>query len=122
MRIGAALLLIAVGAILRFAVTVSAHGFNVHTVGDILMLVGIVGLLLWLMIWSPYAPRRRRPTVVSVPPGPAEPYEAYEEVEPREARPSPDAYRPAEPRGTRPPAGDDYETLPLDQRDQRHYR
>ena len=40
MTIGAALLLIAAGAILRFAInTVSTHGINVHTIGDILMIV-----------------------------------------------------------------------------------
>jgi len=52
-------LLIAVGAILRFAVTVTTHGFNVHTVGVILLIVGIVGLfisVLWMTVW---ADRRR---------------------------------------------------------------
>ena len=63
MGIGTSLLLIAVGAILRFAVTVTAKGFNIHTVGVILMVVGIVGLLisvLWMTMW---ADRRRRDTV-----------------------------------------------------------
>lgn len=52
MRIGGSLLLVAVGAILRFAVTVhNSHGFNVHTAGVILMVVGAIGLLasvLWM--------------------------------------------------------------------------
>jgi hypothetical protein len=52
MRIGGSLLLIAVGAVLRFAITVhNAHGFNVHTAGVILMIVGAVGLIitaLWM--------------------------------------------------------------------------
>ena len=41
----------AVGAILRFAVTVNTlqHGFNVHTIGTILMVVGAVGALLSLI-------------------------------------------------------------------------
>jgi hypothetical protein len=59
MGLGTSLLLIAVGAILRFAVTVTTHGFNVHTVGVILLIVGIVGLLisvLWMTVW---ADRRR---------------------------------------------------------------
>jgi hypothetical protein len=61
MTIGAALLLIAVGAILRFAVqTVSTHGINLHTIGDILMLIGVVGLLLWVFVWGPWSWRRRR--------------------------------------------------------------
>jgi len=43
MTIGAGLFLIAVGAILRFGVTVSTPGFSVHTIGDILMIVGAQG-------------------------------------------------------------------------------
>jgi hypothetical protein len=44
---GPALVLIAVGAILWFAVTASAiPGLNVHIVGVILLLIGVVGLLL----------------------------------------------------------------------------
>ncbi len=58
MRIGAALVLIAVGAILRFAlVTVSSHGIYLHTIGDILMAVGLLGLILWMVIWAPWARR-----------------------------------------------------------------
>jgi hypothetical protein len=63
MGLGTSLLLIAVGAILRFAVTVTTHGFNVHTVGIILLIVGIVGLLisvLWMTVW---ADRQRRVAV-----------------------------------------------------------
>jgi uncharacterized membrane protein YdbT with pleckstrin-like domain len=45
------IIVFAVGAILRFAVTMSTyqHGFNVHTVGVILMIVGAVGALLSLI-------------------------------------------------------------------------
>jgi hypothetical protein len=60
MRIGAALVLIAVGAILRFAlVTVVTHGIYLHTIGDILMGVGVLGLILWAAIWGPWARNRR---------------------------------------------------------------
>ncbi len=60
MTIGAGLILIAVGAILRFGIsTVSTHGFGIHTVGDILMVVGVVGVVLWLLVWAPWAPRAR---------------------------------------------------------------
>jgi hypothetical protein len=60
MTIGAALLLLAAGAILRFAVnTVSTHGINLHIIGDILMVVGVIGLVLWLFIWAPWARNRR---------------------------------------------------------------
>lgn len=61
MRIGGSLLLIAIGAILRFAVTVhNSHGFNVHTAGVILMVVGAIGLVL-TAIWMS---TRRRTDVV----------------------------------------------------------
>lgn len=60
MTIGAGILLIAVGAILRFGIsTVSTHGFGVHTIGDILMIVGAIGVVLWLLVWAPWAPRAR---------------------------------------------------------------
>lgn len=62
MTIGAALLLIAVGAILRFAITtVTTHGVDVHTIGDILMIVGVVGLVIWFFVWAPWARNRRYP-------------------------------------------------------------
>jgi sulfite exporter TauE/SafE len=53
--LGTSLLLIAVGAILRFAVHVSTHGFSIHTVGTILLVVGIIGFVLsvfWMTVWS----------------------------------------------------------------------
>jgi heme/copper-type cytochrome/quinol oxidase subunit 2 len=60
MRIGAALLLIAVGAILRFGIsTASTHGVGIHTIGDILMLVGVLGVVLWMIVWAPWTHRRR---------------------------------------------------------------
>lgn len=54
MALGTSLFLIALGAVLRFAVSVSTHGFNIHTIGVILMIVGGVGLLislLWMTLW-----------------------------------------------------------------------
>lgn len=58
MRIGAGLLLIAVGAILRFGIaTVSTHGVAIHTIGDILMLVGVLGVVLWMVAWAPWSRR-----------------------------------------------------------------
>jgi hypothetical protein len=63
MSIGTSIFLIAVGAILRYAVTVSTSGFNVHTAGTILMVVGAIGLLISL-IWMATASRR---TVVGGP-------------------------------------------------------
>jgi Domain of unknown function (DUF6458) len=59
MRIGAALVLIAVGAILRFALTtVITHGVALHTVGDILMGVGVLGLIIWFCVWGPWTRTR----------------------------------------------------------------
>lgn len=55
MTLGTSLLLIAVGAILRFAVNVTTSGFNIHTVGVILMVLGVVGFvmsLLWMTMWA----------------------------------------------------------------------
>jgi hypothetical protein len=78
MRIGASLFLIAVGAILNWAVTKHVSGINLHVVGIVLMVVGIVGLILELVFWS----MRRRTTVVSRGPGvtyldPADPVDRY---------------------------------------------
>jgi hypothetical protein len=52
MGIGTSIFLFAVGAILRFAVDVQTDGFNLQTIGMILMIVGAVGALLSLMFWS----------------------------------------------------------------------
>jgi hypothetical protein len=52
MGTGTSIVLIAVGAILRFAVSVTTTGFNIHTIGVILMVVGIVGLCLSIVFWS----------------------------------------------------------------------
>jgi hypothetical protein len=52
MGLGTSLVLIAIGAILDFAVNVNTPGFNVHTVGVILMVVGALGVLLSLVFWN----------------------------------------------------------------------
>lgn len=52
MGLGTSIVLLAVGAILRFAVTVTTTGFNIHTIGVILMIVGAVGLVLSMLFWS----------------------------------------------------------------------
>jgi hypothetical protein len=55
----------AVGAIMRFAVTVNTlqHGFNIHTVGVILMIVGAVGAVLSLTAMAMMSTGRRRTVV-----------------------------------------------------------
>ena len=50
MRIGSSLLLIAIGAILKFALTKSVSGINLSTVGVVLMVVGIAGLVISLVL------------------------------------------------------------------------
>jgi len=60
MTIGASLFLIALGAILKFAVTASVAGINLHVVGVILMIVGALGLALGLAM--AYTRRRRQPS------------------------------------------------------------
>ena len=50
MTIGIAILLIAVGAILRYAVTISVEGIQLDTVGLILMITGIIGLVIALAV------------------------------------------------------------------------
>lgn len=59
MTAGTSLLLIAVGAILRYAVTASVSGVSLHTVGLILMIVGIVGLVLSIAYMMNLRSRRR---------------------------------------------------------------
>lgn len=46
---GGSLFLIAVGAILAFAVSVDTEGFNLNTIGYILMIVGALGVVLSLV-------------------------------------------------------------------------
>lgn len=67
MGIGVSLFLLAIGAILTFAVEVTTEGFNINTIGVILMIVGALGLLLTMLFWSDSAPlgARRRTTTVS---------------------------------------------------------
>jgi hypothetical protein len=52
MGMAVSLFLIAVGAILTWAVTATANGLDVNTVGVILMIIGLVGLMLSLVFWS----------------------------------------------------------------------
>lgn len=59
MTVGSALFLIAVSAILRYAVTASVSGISRGTVGLILMIVGGAGLVISLFYLATRSPRRR---------------------------------------------------------------
>jgi Domain of unknown function (DUF6458) len=61
MPLGTSIFLIAVGAILRYAVTATVSGISITTVGLILMIVGIVGLVLSIFYMIAWAPRRGVP-------------------------------------------------------------
>ncbi len=70
MPIGGSLTLIAVGAVLRWAVTAHVNGFNLQTAGLVLLIVGVIGLLfalLYTFAWS--SPRRAEYVDPDVPPG-----------------------------------------------------
>jgi hypothetical protein len=62
MRIGFSVFLMAVGAVLTFAVHKTATGVNIHTIGVILMIAGVIGLAATLTI---FAPRRGVSAVAS---------------------------------------------------------
>lgn len=64
MNIGFSLFLVAVGAVLAWAVSAEVAGIDIKIVGVILMIVGLVGVALSLLFWSSVAPFARRPDVV----------------------------------------------------------
>lgn len=66
-------MLIAIGAILNYAVTADVEGIDIQTVGVILMLIGILGLILSLLYTFVWSDRARRPA-------------AREEVDPYDQR------------------------------------
>jgi hypothetical protein len=59
MGIGVSIVLMAAGAILAFAVNVPADGINLDTVGVILIILGLIGLLASPLLWNDWTPRRR---------------------------------------------------------------
>ena len=61
MGIGTSIFLIALGAILKFAVTAEVSGLEISTIGVILMVAGILGLLVSLYFMSTAS--RRDPVV-----------------------------------------------------------
>ncbi len=70
MTIGAALTLIAVGAILKWAITAHVNGFDIQTAGTVLFVLGLVALplsLIWTF-WWPDRVRRDETRVTNPPP------------------------------------------------------
>ncbi|MGB4862610.1 MAG: DUF6458 family protein [Tepidiformaceae bacterium] len=62
MSLGVSLFLLAVGAVLAFAVNYTASGVDIAAVGWILMAVGFVGIMLYLMFLASFAPFARGDT------------------------------------------------------------
>lgn len=54
--LGFSLFMIAIGAILAFAVTASVSGISISAVGVIFMIVGLIGLVLSLLFWTSFSP------------------------------------------------------------------
>lgn len=52
MGVGTSIVVFAIGAILRFATNVRSSSFNIQTIGDILMIVGVVGFVVSLFFWA----------------------------------------------------------------------
>jgi hypothetical protein len=76
MGLGASLCVIAGGAILVWGVTGHLAGVNLHAVGWILIVIGIVGFVLSMIFWSSWGGLggRRRRTYVEEGPPPGPPY------------------------------------------------
>ena len=78
MGLGVGIFLAAVGAVLAFAVNTNVSGVNIHTIGWILLIVGIIGIILSMIFWSSWAGpgyySRRRTTYVDEGPGGPAPY------------------------------------------------
>ncbi len=64
MGISVSLLLAAAGAVLIWAVDATVSGLNIHTVGVILLIVGVVGLMISLFFWSSWGGFGGRDTTV----------------------------------------------------------
>lgn len=90
MGVGTSLILITVGAIMRFAITAQGTGFDIQTIGLILMIVGLIGFVVSLIFWNswgswglrPYSGgrtvvRRTHSNVVMPPGAPYNGYGAY---------------------------------------------
>jgi len=64
MATGVSLFFLAIGAILTFAVHTSVSGIDLDTIGVILMVIGLLGMLFSLVLWDNWSPRHRDDDVV----------------------------------------------------------
>ena len=60
MATGISLFFLAVGAILTFAVNTTVSGIDLDTIGVILMVIGLLGMLFSLVLWDSWTPRAIR--------------------------------------------------------------
>jgi hypothetical protein len=86
MTIAAAIFLIAIGAILRYATNLHVEGVSIDTVGLILMIAGAAGLVLSFFQEAIWSDRRRRREAL------LEERRGVEELPPREVREPPPRY------------------------------
>lgn len=78
MGIGFGVFLLALGAILTFAVDWTVGGLDLKAVGWVLMAAGVLGLVLFFYFWN----RRRAPAAAVAPSAPQEVYRAYDDAPP----------------------------------------
>ena len=64
MATGISLFFLAVGAILTFAIDTSVSGVDIDTIGVILMVIGLLGMLFSLVLWDSWTPRGRDDVVL----------------------------------------------------------
>ncbi|WP_249018640.1 hypothetical protein [Conexibacter sp. S30A1] len=74
MGLGVSLVLMAIGAILRWAISVTTAGVNIHTVGLILLVVGAIGFVIsvfWMVFYAEHVARQSDPGAGGYPQPPA---------------------------------------------------
>ena len=64
MTFAGSIFLIAVGAILRFATHLHVKGLDLKTIGLILMIAGVVGLIIAIWQWAVWSRRSRQSEVL----------------------------------------------------------
>lgn len=65
MTLGTSTVLIAVGAIMRYAISAEGEGFDIRMIGTILMIVGIAGAMVTIGLYASSRGRRSRRTPLS---------------------------------------------------------